>query len=171
MIVRNKIWEEAQQAYANVLCLRWYTDRQRACNRYYHLFIATVASVGTFGYIFSDKFPLVSSIIIAVVSLIKSIFPHFLQPERELCVLDGIMDFYNTYLIEMETFFYQLDHEIISEEEMVEMLRDKKIEESEKQSTFNRLVRHIPSKKNHKFQSESIAYANRVYFNKYEESK
>ena len=71
----------------------------------------------------------------------------------------------------METFFYQLDHKIISEEEIVVMLRDKKIEESEKQSTFNRLVRNIPSKKDKEFQTKSIGYANRVYFNNYEESK
>ena len=29
MVIKNKIWEEMKQAHANVLCVKWYTDKQR----------------------------------------------------------------------------------------------------------------------------------------------
>lgn len=54
MVVRNKIWEEIKQAYANVLCLQWYTDKQRKYERWYNMFIALVASGGNIRV--SDKF-------------------------------------------------------------------------------------------------------------------
>ena len=57
MIVRNKIWEEIKQAYANVLCLRWYTDKQRKYERWYQMFVAIVASGGTFGKIDNKNKP------------------------------------------------------------------------------------------------------------------
>ena len=51
MVIKNKIWEEMKQAHANVLCVKWYTDKQRKHDRYYQMFIALVASGGTFGYL------------------------------------------------------------------------------------------------------------------------
>lgn len=51
MVIKNKIWEEMKQAHANVLCVKWYTDKQRKHERYYQMFIALVASGGTFGYL------------------------------------------------------------------------------------------------------------------------
>ena len=44
MVIKNKIWEEMKQAHANVLCVKWYTDKQRKHDRYYQMFIALVAS-------------------------------------------------------------------------------------------------------------------------------
>lgn len=86
MVVRNKIWEEIKQAHANVLCLTWYTNHQRKYERWYQLFITIVASCGTLGYLKYDFLPLVSSAIIALASVVKSLYTHFRQPEKELCV-------------------------------------------------------------------------------------
>lgn len=101
MIVRNKIWEELKQAHANVLCIAWYNDNRRRLNRRYDLFIAVVASGSSFGYLLNNNIPLIGSITIAIVSVAKSIFPQFLQPEQELSELDKIMDYYNKYESEL----------------------------------------------------------------------
>lgn len=168
MIVRNKIWEELKQAHANVLCLSWYTNRQRKYDRWYQLFIALVASGGTFGYIINHNAPLLGSGIIAFVSVAKSVFPHFLQPEKELCILDGLMDYYNYYMNEMEYIFYQFDHKDINEKEAIQKVHELKQEECSKQSIMNRLVRSIPESRNKEIDKESTEYINKVYFNKYE---
>ena len=55
MVIKNKIWEEMKQAHANVLCVKWYTDKQRKHERYYQMFIALVASGGTFGYLLAKE--------------------------------------------------------------------------------------------------------------------
>ncbi len=168
MVVRNKIWEEIKQAYANVLCLRWYTDKQRKYERWYHMFIALVASGGTFGYLINSYFPLVSSGVIAFVTVAKSLFPYFLQPERELCILDGLMDYYNKYMIEMESLLYNSDKEKLSEEETFNRMCHLKSDETVKQSSMNKFVRSIPEKRHQRFIAEADTYIKRVYYNKYE---
>lgn len=169
MVVRNKIWEEIKQAHANVLCLTWYTNHQRKYERWYQLFIAIVASGGTFGYLKYDFLPLVSSGLIAFVSVAQSLFPHFRQPEKELCVLDDLMAYYNQYMIEMEHLFYQFDHKMMNEEETIQKVYELKKEESLRQSTMNRLVRFIPSSRQKKLDKESNDYINKVYLNEYEQ--
>ena len=77
MVIRNKVWEELKQAHVNIL----YTDIQRKYERYYQCFIAFTASAGTFGYIIEEWLPLVSSMLIAFVSVVKSLFPQFIQPD------------------------------------------------------------------------------------------
>lgn len=61
-----------ETAHANVLCVKWYTDKQRKHERYYQMFIALVASGGTFGYLLNEIAPLISSSIIAFVSMAKT---------------------------------------------------------------------------------------------------
>ena len=109
MEVRNKLWEEFKQAKANVVCIRRYNSVQRQLNSIYQIFIAVCAAVGTFSFGFSDRIPFFALLSIAIVSLIKAIFPQIIQPEQELCELDGIMDYYNSFMNKMEVLFYQLD--------------------------------------------------------------
>lgn len=92
MIVRNKIWEELKQAHANVLCIKWYNDNRRRLNRRYPLFIAVVASGSSFGYLLNNKMSMIGTITITIVSVAKSIFPQFLQPEQELSELDKVIE-------------------------------------------------------------------------------
>lgn len=169
MVVRNKIWEELKQAHANVLCLCWYTNKQRKYERWYQVFIALVASGGTFGYLINEYAPLIGSGIIAFVSVAKSIFPHILQPEKELCILDGIMDFYNKYMNEMEHLFYLFDHKEIEEKDAIQKVYELKTDECSQQSIMNRFVRSIPESRHKKIDKESTEYINRVYFDKYEQ--
>ena len=171
MVVRNKIWEELKQAHANVLCFCWYTNKQRKYERWYQVFVALVASGGTFGYLINEYAPLISSGIIAFVSVAKSLFPHFLQPEKELCILDGLMDYYNKYMNEMEHLFYLLDHNEIEEKEAIQKVYELKKDECSQQSIMNRFVRSIPESRHKKIDNESTEYINRVYFNKYEQNK
>lgn len=163
MIVRNKIWEELKQAHANVLCIKWYNDNRRRYNRRYQLFIAFVASGSSFGYLLNNNIPLIGSIIIAIMSIAKSIFPQFLQPEQELSELDKIMDYYNKYTSELECLFYKLDYKLIQEQEAVEILYKKKEEESPYQSKMNRLVYSIPKKRLYKIENDSTDYLSKVY--------
>lgn len=168
MIVRNKVWEELKQAHVNILCLRWYTNRQRKRERYYQFFIATTASAGTFGYMFEDWLPFVSSLTIAFVSVLKSLFPQFIQPEKELCILDEIMDFYNKHMNDLEYLMFQHDHEKLNNDKAMEKIYLLKDNEYNKQSIMNKFVRSIPQKRLKLLEKESTEYINKIYFNKYE---
>ena len=171
MEVRNKIWEEFKQAKANVVCIRRYNSLQRQLNCIYQIFIAVCAAVGTFSFGFSDKLPLIALLSIAVVSLIKAIFPQIIQPEQELCELDGIMDYYNSFMNKLEKFFYELDKEQKTEDEVMEDLFTLKEDECKKQSKMNKLIRWIPKCMQRKVDAEVQTYIDEVYFNIYRQDE
>lgn len=171
MEVRNKIWEEFKQAKANVICIRRYNSLQRQLNCIYQIFIAVCAAVGTFSFGFSDKIPFIALLSIAIVSLIKAIFPQILQPEQELCELDGIMDYYNSFMNKLEKFFYELDKEQKTEDEVMAELFELKEDECKKQSKINKLIRLIPNRMQKKVDKEVDTYIKEVYYNIYNQDE
>lgn len=171
MEVRNKIWEEFKQAKANVVCIRHYNSVQRQLNCIYQIFIAVCAAVGTFSFSFSEKIPFIALLSIAIVSLIKAIFPQIIQPEQELCELDSIMDYYNSFMNKMEMFFYQLDKEQKSDDEVMKELFALKEDECKKQSKMNKLIRWIPKCMQKKVDSEVQTYIEEVHYNIYKQDE
>lgn len=171
MEVRNKIWEEFKQAKANVVCIRRYNSLQRQLNCIYQIFIAVCAAVGTFSFGLSDKIPFIALLCIAVVSLIKAIFPQIIQPEQELCELDGIMDYYNSFMNNLEKFFYELDKEQKTDDEVMEELFTLKEDECKKESRMNKLIRWIPKRMQRKVDAEVQTYIDEVYFNNYRQDE
>ena len=171
MEVRNKIWEEFKQAKANVVCIRRYNSLQRQLNCIYQIFIAVCAAVGTFSFGLSDKIPFIALLFIAVVSLIKAIFPQIIQPEQELCELDGIMDYYNSFMNKLEKFFYELDKEQKTDDEVMGELFTLKEDECKKESKMNKLIRWIPKCMQRKVDAEVQTYIDEVYFNIYRQDE
>lgn len=169
MEVRNKIWEEFKQAKANVVCIRRYNSLQRQLNCIYQIFIAVCAAVGTFSFSFSDKIPFIALLSIAIVSLIKAIFPQILQPEQELCELDGMMDYYNSFMNKLERFFYELDKQQKTDDEVMMELFTLKDEECLKESKMNKLIRWIPKRMQKKVDAEVQTYIDEVYYNIYKQ--
>lgn len=169
MEVRNKIWEEFKQAKANVVCIRRYNSLQRQLNSIYQIFIAVCAAVGTFSFGFSDKIPFIALLSIAIVSLVKAIFPQILQPEQELCELDGMMDYYNSFMNKLEMFFYELDKQQKTDDEVMKELFSLKDEECLKESKMNKLIRWIPKRMQKKIDAEVQTYIDEVYYNIYKQ--
>ncbi len=168
MEVRNKIWEEFKQARANVICIRKYTSFQRQWNCIYHVFIATTAAVGTVVSGFHIEASVYALGAIAIVSLVKAIFPQILQSEQELCILDSLMDYYNCYMNKMEKLFYQLDTDQQSDDEVMGEIFKLKEEECSKESQINKLVRWIPYYMQKKIDEEVNTYINEVYYDIYQ---
>lgn len=171
MEVRNKIWEELKQAKANVICIRRYNSLQRQLNCIYQIFIAVCAAVGTFSFGFSERIPFIALFSIAFVSLVKAIFPQILQSEQELCELDGIMDYYNSFMNKLEEFFYELDKEQKTEDEVMAELFVLKDDECKKQSQMNKLVRWIPKSLQKNVDAEVQTYIEVVYYNIYKQNE
>ena len=171
MEVRNKIWEEFKQAKANVVCIRRYTSVQRQLSSIYQVFIAATAAVGTVVSGFHVQASVYALGAIAIVSLTKAIFPEIIQQEKELCELDGIMDYYNSFMNKMEIFFYQLDKEQKTDDEVMLELFVLKEDECKKQSQMNRLIRWIPKRMQKKVDAEVQTYIEEVHFNIYNQNE
>lgn len=170
MVVRNKIWEEFKQAKANVECIARYTSLQRQLNCIYQVFIAATAAVGTVTSGFYIKASVYALAAIAIVSLAKAIFPQIIQPENELCTLDGIMDYYNSFMNKLEDLFYNLENSKKTEDEIMAEIVNLKEEECKMQSQMNKLIRWIPQWMQKRIDKVVITYINEVYYNIYEQN-
>lgn len=166
MIARNRIWEELKQAKANIICLQKYTDKKRKHNRWYNTFIAITASIGTFGYILDSVIPAITSGIIGLSAIAKSILPGCLQNEQELSSLDVLIDFYVRYMNSLERIWYNLEYGNITEKEAMKIFFDLKGTESDKLSQLNKGVRNISNSFQEQINQEASKYINAVYFEK-----
>lgn len=166
MIARNRIWEELKQAKANILGLQDYTDNRRAWGRWYNGTIAVVASFGAIGYSLNETIPFITSVIVGFASILKSLFPVFIQTSQELSELDVLSDFYVRYMNALEKIWYAYDQDHIDEKEAMNRFFDLKETECDKESIYNRGVRNISKKAQKKIDKDAEEYINRVYFEK-----
>lgn len=168
MIARNRIWEELKQAKANILGLQKYTDKQRSYNRWYNGILAFTASVGALGYSINEIIPFITSIIIGITSIAKSILPNFLQSAQDLSELDVLSDFYVRYMNSLEKIWYDNENNYADEKETMDRFFELKKTECDKESAYNRGVRNISKKMQREIDAEAEEYINRVYFEKTE---
>lgn len=168
MIARNRIWEELKQAKANILGLQKYTDKQRSYNRWYNGILAFTASVGALGYSINEIIPFITSIIIGITSITKSILPNFLQSAQDLSELDVLSDFYVRYMNSLEKIWYDNENNYADEKETMDRFFELKETECDKESAYNRGVRNISKKMQREIDAEAEEYINRVYFEKTE---
>lgn len=166
MIARNRIWEELKQSKANIIGLQKYTDNRRAWSRWYNGIVAFVAAVGALGYSIDEIIPFITSIIVGVMAIAKSITPTFLQTAQELSELDILSDFYVRYMNSLEEIWYDFDHDNTDETETMRRFFKLKETECDKESAYNRGVRHISKRLQKKINEQSEEYINRVYFEK-----
>lgn len=166
MIARNRIWEELKQAKANILGLQKYTDKQRSYNRWYNGILAFTASVGALGYSINEIIPFITSIIIGVTSIAKSILPNFLQSAQDLSELDVLSDFYVRYMNSLEKIWYDYDNNYADEKETMDRFFELKETECDKESAYNRGVRNISKKMQRELNVKAEEYINKVYFEK-----
>ena len=78
------------------------------------------------------------------------------------------MDYYNSFMNQMEKFFYHLDKEQMTDDEVMEKLFTLKEEECKKESQMNKLIRWIPVRMQRKVDEEVNTYIKEVHFNIYE---
>ena len=160
MIARNRIWEELKQAKANILGLQKYTDKQRSYNRWYNGILAFTASVGALGYSINEIIPFITSIIIGITSIAKSILPNFLQSAQDLSELDVLSDFYVRYMNSLEKIWYDNENNYADEKETMDRFFELKETECDKESAYNRGVRNISKKMQREIDAEAEEYIN-----------
>ena len=115
--MRNRIWNELTQSKHNIEFISLYTNRQRFILRLFNIGVLAFSSAGIMGWGIWDKMPLVSCIIIAVISLVRLLQPHLVMNEKQLKGLDNIHKFYTDYYNKLEKMWYDFENERITEEQ------------------------------------------------------
>lgn len=130
--------------------------------------MAFTASVGALGYSINEIIPFITSIIIGITSIAKSILPNFLQSAQDLSELDVLSDFYVRYMNSLEKIWYDNENNYADEKETMDRFFELKETECDKESAYNRGVRNISKKMQREIDAEAEEYINRVYFEKTE---
>lgn len=115
--MRNRIWTEITQSKHNIEFTSLYTDRQRLLLRIFNLGVLAFSSSGIMGWGIWDKLPLIACVIIALISLLRLLQPHFIMNEKQLKNLDDIHRFYTDYYNRVEKLWYDFEADRVTEEQ------------------------------------------------------
>ncbi len=162
-VTQNHIWEEMCKGYCYSQQLRIYTDVRRKWNRRANGVII-IGSV--FSFIFAciniSWATAIAASMTAIVALLKEVMPLFLQPERDLNVLDDEATFFYQYYVAMEKLYIELRCKEISAKEAEELFFNQKKSSAKHMTETSRYFRGLSEKEISKCNKE---FENRIQRN------
>ncbi len=142
--MRNRIWAEITQAKHDAEFASLYAGMQRRNLRFFNIGVLVFSSGGAMGWPVWNLLPLVTCVIIAVVSLFRHIQPHLIMSERQIGNLDKIAAFYQDYLNKLEKLWFDSESQTITPAAVKEKFYKLKAGEAAIYSTINDTVRSQP---------------------------
>lgn len=163
--MRNRIWSELTQSKHNIEFICLYIEYQNNKIKFFNIFTLIFSSAGVLGWKFWDYLPLISCIIISLVSLLKLIKPHFIPTEKEIINMDKIHEFYEDYYNKLEKLWYNLENNIINEQEATDKFYKIKHTELVINPIINNVLKNKPKKIIDKAKENSDSYFNQTFIN------
>ncbi len=142
--MRDRIWNELTQAKFNSEFATLYAEKQRIYLRRFNIVILLFSSGGVMGWAFWKGLPLLSCIIIAVISLLRLLQPHLIMNDKQISNLDSISNFYFIYYNKLERLWYDLEHKTINNEIGKDLFFEIKHSEDEINQTINETLKSKP---------------------------
>lgn len=168
MIVRNDIWEDLKQAYANAICAGKYATVQRRIGILYKILIPVLSALCVlFSSLKWQDGTTGAAILLFVSSMAKAVFPKIILPDKDIIALDGLNSFFMDYHHKMNELLHQLDYNKIDEDKAIQELRKQKKNMTAKATELNKLILWIPSHVDRKITLETDYHLNAIYNNKY----
>ena len=111
-LITNSVWVEMHRIKGYLRQIEIYTDRKRHSNRMLNSIIICSSILCAIASFFHDVpyfswISIVFALVVAVLTCVKELMPHLIQPERELCELDNIHNFYSSFLQDLEYLYVQ----------------------------------------------------------------
>jgi hypothetical protein len=175
----NRVWTEMYRIKSWLIQIDIYTDRKRRNSKYVSIIIIGTALLCLICAIvqlilkifFQDFAPLcnwiigVSSIIAAIATTIKDFMPHVMQPERELCDLDRLHEFYSSYFQKLEkAFILRYDPNSDMNDTKLTQCFDRIVStEGENQSKMKHLIHKLKNKEKRMIDKRTDDYFNVTY--------
>jgi len=161
--MRDRIWAELTQSKHSKEFLVLYSRRQRAILRYFNIGILTFSAGGIMGWKIWEDLPLISCVVIAIISLIKLIQPHLIMSDKLLSNLDTIHKFYIEYYNNLEKLWYEYEAGRLSDQESSK--RFFKLKESEGKITqvISDTIRTTPEGLVKKAKTHSDQYFKQIF--------
>ena len=168
MIIRNKIWEEIEEADVFFRCAREYASVQRQIKFAYKIAIPLLAALCVlFTKLEMPNYTFWSAILIFVSSVLKSFCTQIILSEKDIDRLDELGIEFENCRLDYENIMEKLDNEEISEEKAKEELNKYSQNYIRMKADLNKLILWIPFWVKKLLQKESEDYLLRVHHNQY----
>lgn len=161
--MRNRIWYELTQAKHNIEFTCLYAEVQRKYLRWFNIGVLICSTGGVMGWKIWDNLPMISCVIIAIISLIRLVQPHIIMSENQISNLDKICNFYSDYYNKLEHLWYDSEHGIKDTETIKNEFFLIKNTERTISSTVNELIRNKPKRILNLAKTHSDIFFQRAY--------
>ena len=161
--MRERIWRELVQAIHNTEFACLYAKEQRKYLTWFNISILVFSSGGVLGWPIWNEFAVVTSVIVALMSLIRLVQPHFIMNDKQLSNLDKIYTFYSNYRNELEKLWFDFEEARCDSEKAHKRFYNLKETEKEISITVNETVRKEPKKLVNLARKHSIDYISQVF--------
>ncbi len=142
--MRDRIWNELVQAKFNIEFATLYAERQRLYLRRFNILVLFFSTGGVMGWSFWDGIPLLSCVIIAVISLLRLLQPHIIMNDKQISNLDSISKFYFNYYNKLEKLWYDYEYETINFEKTKKLFFNIKASEEAINQIVNETLKSKP---------------------------
>lgn len=174
-MITDSVWVEMHRVKGYLRQIEIYTDRKRNCNRIMNNIIICSSIICAVAAFFHEIpyvpwINILAALIVAVLTCLKELIPHFIQPERELCELDNIHHYYSSFLDELEHLYVKRFDEKseIDDSKMNDYLYQLKGTEEDRASKINILCHNFTEDEKRIIKEETELYFKTKYNNEYE---
>lgn len=158
--MRERIWAEMVDSKYKTCYLGFYLSKQRERNKYYNIFILIFSTTGVLGWSVMKELPLISSIIVMAMSIIKILGTEIVPSDNTFKKIEKAIDLYCDHFNKIENLWYDFERESINE-----VKAQKKFYEIMKgEKEMNKIVNEIFKDGNEKIQTKAELHSNN-YFN------
>ncbi|MHC1707468.1 MAG: hypothetical protein AB9842_08100 [Bacteroidales bacterium] len=113
--MRTRIWSEMTEAKFKSNFIVLYLKFQRTVITYSNVLLLVFSSSGIFGWKVWDYMPLLSCVLIAVISLFKLIKQEIVYSEKQILKLEKVNEFYSEYYNKLERLWYEFEGKRVNE--------------------------------------------------------
>lgn len=161
--ILNRIFEELKQANVDRYYAEELIDRQIISSRLFNIIVALLSTTGAIGAFISAEFPVVSSIIIALISIANQFYPVFFLKTEDLTKLIRLHTEYNVHFNKLQDLFCLAHSNIINEIEAQNKLQKLTQDNASKQTDISRIFGRINKRIESKVVTKSDNYLNTIY--------
>lgn len=159
----NKIWMELKLSHSIVLYGRLFIDQQKKHNKIYDAIIIIFSSGGAIGTLLSNYFPIIATIIISILSLLKQTSSLILIKNEDIMKMNNLVGDYDKYFSQIQALFEQLKANKIDDEKAQRIYLKLYEGFSKERICISELYGKINKKLEHKAMQQSDQYLRQTY--------
>lgn len=163
-VFRNRFWHELTQTkfHENYACE--IISSKRSLVGTFNIIIAAFSTTGgIMGWKIWESLPLISCILIAIISLSKLLAPHIIPSEKQLEKYDKIFDYYTKAYVQLEQLWYEYEAKRLNEADVAQKFFAIKNAESSLSQIINENIRGTNQKLIIKAEKKSALYFEKVF--------